>query len=87
LGQLSHYSGALVPPEGRASCYAQLYLYDPRQALQQRMVRNEGLREDTMAFLQDTLSQTHRYTAVYKHAFEVLQAAGDIPDDYIAFVR
>ena len=52
------WSVQLVPPEGRASCYAQLYLYDPRQALQQRMACNEGLREDTMAFLQDTLSQT-----------------------------
>jgi len=82
LGQLSHYSGALVPPVGRAPFYAQLYLYDPRQALQQRMTRdrNDGLREDTMASLQLMLSETHQYTVVYKHAYEVLQAAGDVPD-------
>ena len=36
LGQLSHYSSALVPPDDHVPCYAQLYLYDPHEALRCR---------------------------------------------------
>ena len=37
LGQLCHLSGALTPGEGTSPQYTQLYIYDPQQALQQRM--------------------------------------------------
>lgn len=37
LGQLYHLLGALAPGEGTSPQYAQLYIYDPQQALQQRM--------------------------------------------------
>ena len=37
LGQLCHLSGALAPGEGTSPQYTQLYIYDPQQALQQRM--------------------------------------------------
>lgn len=80
LGQLSHDSGALETEQGRAPSYAQLYLYDPQIALQQRMQRNSHLRPDTMASLQNMLSITHRYAAVFKHAFQVIREQGDVPD-------
>ncbi|KDQ27730.1 hypothetical protein PLEOSDRAFT_1042559, partial [Pleurotus ostreatus PC15] len=72
-GQLSHHSGALEAGEGRAPSYAQLYVYDPQAALQQRMLRNNALRRDTMEALQNMLSVTHRYASVFKHAFEVIR--------------
>ena len=72
LGQLCHLSGALTPGEGSSPQYAQLYIYDPQQALQQRMHRNSNLREDTMYLLQTLLSRHHRYAPIYKHAYEVL---------------
>jgi hypothetical protein len=80
LGQLSHYSGALLPPEGCPPSYAQLYLYDPGIALRQRLQRNPNLRQDTMTLLQNLLTASHPYAAIYKHAHEVLAAAGDVPN-------
>ncbi|KAJ8481437.1 hypothetical protein ONZ45_g15318 [Pleurotus djamor] len=47
-GQLSHNSGALEPEPGQAASYAQLYIYDPQEALHQRMLRNSHLRQDTI---------------------------------------
>ncbi|KAG9220408.1 hypothetical protein CCMSSC00406_0006673 [Pleurotus cornucopiae] len=72
-GQLYHRSGALEAGEGRAPSYSQLYVYDPQAALQQRMLRNNTLRRDTMEGLQNMLSLTHRYAAVFKHAFEIIR--------------
>lgn len=79
-GQLCHRSGALVANPGKAPCYAQLYVYDPAAALQERMNRNDRLREDTMLLLQNTLSTCHQYAPIYKHAFEVLSDYGDVED-------
>ncbi|KDQ22276.1 hypothetical protein PLEOSDRAFT_1051142, partial [Pleurotus ostreatus PC15] len=79
-GQLSHHSGALVPEAGCPPLYAQLYLYDPHVALQQRMSRNSHLREDTMLSLQTMLTQHHQYAPMFKHAFEVLKDHPNGPD-------
>ncbi|KZP30624.1 hypothetical protein FIBSPDRAFT_777376, partial [Athelia psychrophila] len=80
LGQLCHLSGALAPGEGLSPQYAQLYIYDPQQALQQRMHRNSNLREDTMYLLQTLLSRHHRYAPIYKHAYEILREHEDATD-------
>ncbi|KAJ7039360.1 hypothetical protein C8F04DRAFT_934116, partial [Mycena alexandri] len=48
LGNLYHLSGALTAPTGTAPSYSQLYVYDPALALQQRVHRNNDLRQDTM---------------------------------------
>jgi hypothetical protein len=36
-GELCHRFGSLCPSDGRAPVYAQLYIYDPRIALDERM--------------------------------------------------
>lgn len=72
-GQLTHLSGALEPQANTSPSYAQLYLYDPHVALQQRMNRNSHLREDTMSALQAMLTRYHQYAPVFKHAYEVLK--------------
>lgn len=77
LGNLHHFSGALTAPDGVAPSYAQLYMYDPTVALQQRMNRNSNLRQDTMAGLQTMLASSHPYVAMYKQAYEVLEEVGD----------
>ncbi|TFK62502.1 hypothetical protein BDN72DRAFT_748331, partial [Pluteus cervinus] len=79
LGQLSHYSGALMA-DGQAPQFAQLYVYDPALALAQRIHRNSNLRADTMAALQQMLLLTHQYTPIYKHAFEILSEHPDAVD-------
>ncbi|KAI0056662.1 hypothetical protein BV25DRAFT_1864431, partial [Artomyces pyxidatus] len=71
-GELCHQAGSLLPPEGQTPRYSQLYIYDPRDALDHRMHNNPLLRRDTMETLQDTLLHHHRYAAIYKHAFEIL---------------
>ncbi|KAL4266731.1 Helitron helicase-like domain-containing protein [Pleurotus pulmonarius] len=75
----------LQPAPGRAPSYAQLYLYDPQSALQQRMYRNNELRADTMGSLQSMLTMHNPYAAMFKHAFEVLREHGNVPDFEVRF--
>jgi len=44
-GRLSHLAGSLLPQEGESPVYAQLYIYDPAEALDHRMRHdaNQGL--------------------------------------------
>jgi hypothetical protein len=72
-GELRHLSGALTASEGRQPCYAQLYVYEPRAALDSRMQQNEGLSRNTMGSLQNMLTNHHQYVPLYKHAYEILQ--------------
>jgi hypothetical protein len=56
-GRLSHLAGSLLPQEGESPVYAQLYIYDPAEALDRRMQHeaNRGLNRQVMAELQDML--------------------------------
>ncbi|THH29066.1 hypothetical protein EUX98_g5120 [Antrodiella citrinella] len=72
-GELCHRIGSLLPSENEQPVYAQLYIHDPRDALQQRLSNNTNLRADTMEVLQTLLNDHHQYARAYKHAFEVLQ--------------
>lgn len=79
-GELSHQIGDLMPTEGRQPVYAQLYIYDPRAALDERMQRNHDLNRRTMDKLQTILLQHHCYSALFRHAYEVLaQQPADSP--------
>ncbi|KZP22144.1 hypothetical protein FIBSPDRAFT_1018870, partial [Athelia psychrophila] len=79
-GQLCHRAGALLPQPGHVPSYAQLYIHDPRTALQYRQHRNGNVREDTMQILQNAISASHYYAHLYKHAHEVLREHNDVPD-------
>lgn len=79
-GLLCHRAGALLPQPGHVPSYAQLYIHDPRAALQYRQHRNGRVREDTMQILQNVISASHYYAHLYKHAYEVLQEHEDAPD-------
>lgn len=72
-GVIYHSAGPLEPEPGRRRAYAQLYVYDPRAALDDRMVRNDNLSRDTMALLQNTLLQSNHYARVYQHAQQVFE--------------
>ena len=78
-GELKHWSGSLLPQEGHSPSYAQLYIYDPKSAMQYRMNRNIGLRRDTMQLLQQLLLDNNGYASIYQHAFEILNLF-DSPD-------
>lgn len=72
-GELYHHVGSLVPPDDHAPRYAQLYIYDSQFALNARAERNSNLSRETLRVLQETLTETHRYVQLYRHAFEVLR--------------
>ncbi|EPQ61091.1 hypothetical protein GLOTRDRAFT_30816, partial [Gloeophyllum trabeum ATCC 11539] len=84
-GELYHQAGSLLPPEGTPPAYAQLYIHDPRDALEQRMRRNPNLRRDTMDLLQGLLLEHHWYAHRYKHAFEIIREYGE--DDIAVRLR
>jgi hypothetical protein len=71
-GELCHKSGALVPSGDNPPRYAQLYIYEPRAALESRMAQNQSLSRNVMQGLQDMLLQHHQYAPIFKHAHEIL---------------
>ena len=74
-GRLYHQSGSLIPREGASPLYAQLYIYDPHEALQFRMnhAANSSLHRETMQTLQDMLYRRHPAVQLFKQAIEMSQ--------------
>ena len=77
-GRLYHQSGALLPRAGSSPVYAQLYIYDPQEALDFRMNNgaNTSLNRATMQTLQDMLYRHHPGVQLYKQAFELTRNMG-----------
>ncbi|KAF8805649.1 hypothetical protein BYT27DRAFT_7296327 [Phlegmacium glaucopus] len=78
-GQLNHLSGSLLPEPSESPSYAQLYVYDPHLAYRYRVSRNPNLSLHTMVTLQDVMYHQNTYSAIYQHAYEVLEMY-DAPD-------
>ncbi|KIK00972.1 hypothetical protein K443DRAFT_99409 [Laccaria amethystina LaAM-08-1] len=62
-GDLCHRSGALTT-EGEIKCYAQLWVLEPRAALEARMDNNIDLDQDVMHGLQTMLGEHHQYVSL-----------------------
>ncbi|PPQ93550.1 hypothetical protein CVT25_000249 [Psilocybe cyanescens] len=60
-GRLTHRAGSLLPQIGVTPLYAQLYIFDPAEALNFCMQHpaNSGLDRTTMSILQDMLYHSH----------------------------
>ena len=73
-GELIHKAGSLLPPQGGAPMWAQLYIYDSAQALDYRMAHsaNGGLNRTIMQTLQDMLYRSYPAVQLYKHAFQII---------------
>jgi hypothetical protein len=54
----------------RDASYAQLYIYDPEMALQQRMSRNNTLSPTIMSDLQEMLLEHNPFVRIYQQAAE-----------------
>jgi hypothetical protein len=74
-GELYHMIGSLLPEPGDPPSYAQLYFYDPLEALDHRManVHNRNLNCHTMQALQTLLTNCNPYVQLYKSAREILE--------------
>ena len=67
-----HRAGSLFPDSANSPKFAQLYFYDPEDALEHRMERNEMLDRKIMARLQAILRHHNEYAKIFLHAFEIL---------------
>ena len=67
-----HRASSLIPNSVNNPKYAQLYFYDPEEALQIRMNRNTRLNSETMFYLQNTLLDINRFVDLYFHSLEIL---------------
>jgi hypothetical protein len=69
-GKLTHKSGSLLPAPNGHPTYAQLYIYDPADALNYRMGHqaNSSLHRETMQQLQDMLWHKHPGVQLYQQA-------------------
>ncbi|TFK82097.1 hypothetical protein K466DRAFT_448549, partial [Polyporus arcularius HHB13444] len=89
-GELYHRISSFRHRPAELPKYSQLYIYDPRMALEVRAHQNPELRRDTLRLLQDTLMASHRYAPIFRFAFEWLseqeRAAGDGQDLSIRLV-
>ena len=77
-GCLCHKAGSLIPREGQAPVYAQLYIYDAQDALNFHMNHAENAFLDctTMQTLQDMLYCHHPGIGLYKQAIELTRKMG-----------
>ncbi|PPQ82287.1 hypothetical protein CVT25_008437 [Psilocybe cyanescens] len=86
FGELHHLSGALESERPAIPRYAQLFLYEPRAALEARVYNNADLNRGIMQELQTMLEEYHQYVPVYRHAHEILQQY-DPADDAVVRLR
>ena len=79
-GSLSHRAGSLFPAPNQPPVYAQLYIYDPDDALTYRMdnPHNVSLDRTIMNDLQDMLHRHHHGVTLYKSAMEMTR---DMPSE------
>ena len=74
-GQAYHLTAAQEAPQGQQPQYAQLYILDTNDAMQQRIndPRNHNLRLDIMLLLQDKLLDINPYARQYHNMGHILQ--------------
>ena len=71
--ELHHQLSSLLPQDGEHPVYAQLYIYDSREALEHQMHRNAGLDVCTMQRLQALILQNHHWATTFKNASKVFK--------------
>ena len=77
-GELCHKHGSLIPEHGQTPRYAQLYIYDPSEALGYRQRNNRSsLASGTLNELQEMMQACNPFVPLYRQAVERLR---DQPD-------
>ena len=85
-GKLTHRAGSLLPAPNAHPTYAQLYIYDPADAVDYHMGHraNNNLHCETMQTLQDMLWCKHPGVQLYQQAYEETHNMGPNQDCNIA---
>ncbi len=71
--ELHHRMGSLLPGENQKMSYAQLYIYDPMEALGMRSCCNPNLKPEIMSALQGLLHDVNPYVPLYQHAYLIMK--------------
>ena len=74
-GSICHWTGGLLPAAGEDPVYAQLYIYDPAEALETRLSHNPEARREIMEPLQEELAAENAYVQSYRNMHELLLEA------------
>ena len=78
-----HWTGGPLPAAGESPAYAQLYIYDPAEALQTRISHNPETNAKTMKALRDELAAENCYAQSYTHMYQLLQEVKRLPRDLV----
>ena len=72
-GELHHRTGSLLPDDGNAPTYAQIYINDEVAQRNARMGRNPNLEPELIAELQAMILRDHPYISIYRQALQRIQ--------------
>jgi Helitron helicase-like domain at N-terminus len=83
-GELRHLHGSILPPDGEAPAFAQVYFVSDQEALDFRMAGAHtyapSVKREVMEILQDTLYRNHFYIQTYKTAYERIREDPNVPE-------
>ena len=72
---LHHLMGSLIPPDGLQPSYAQLYIYDPKEATNRHVQHNPQLNGAILLDLHTTFREINPYAPLYKQAYEIMRVS------------
>lgn len=74
-GQVYHFIGSLLPNEGQAPKFAQLYIYDTENEMRNRLNVMEDLDATILQNLQDMLDTVNPYIRVFRQVRDIMQTS------------
>jgi len=74
-GQVYHFIGSLLPNEGEAPKFAQLYIYDTENEMNNRLNIMQNVDVTILQNLQNMLDVANPYIQVFRQARDIIQAS------------
>jgi hypothetical protein len=74
-GQVYHFIGSLLPNEGQAPKFAQLYIYDTENEIRNRLNIMQDLDITILQNLQNMLDAVNPYIQVFRQAQDIIQTS------------
>src|SRR5581483_471329 len=78
-GQVYHLIGPLLPEEGQPPKFAQLYIYDTENEIENRLNLMQDLDPTILQNLQDLLNTVNPYICVFRQARDIFQTS-EVPN-------
>ena len=78
-GEVYHLIGSLLPEEGQAPRFAQLYIYDTENEIRNRLNLMQDLDETILENLQNMLNEVNPYIRVFRQIRDIFRTS-EVPD-------